>query len=703
MALCDYLSKYNKSAVEKYEADITVVVSKSGDDNALGTEDAPFLTPERAIEELKKIRTSHPKKTVAIKIMGGTYFTDGLYLPKEAGGEKSTPVIIFSYDDAELSCGVRLDASKFSLVGGEEAIRLSEKARKNVYVCDLRSLGLDEDDWGPVYPTGTAQTTALYPGKKKGVNCELVINDRRMTLARYPDEGFIKLEGVISEGFVVADGFGVSRECEKPDPGCFDVGEEVSRRIDGWRDKDDIWMMGFFKYDWAESSTRVFPDTKNHTITPELASRFGVKAGAPYYLFNIFEELDRPGEWFLDRKKGLLYVWPTAPIDEAEIYFSYKKSPVITIENADNIIFDGLKIRHTLSCGIKAEGNGVKIKRCDISCVAGNAIEIEGYDNEVRECEISHMGCGGIKMKAGERATLTAGRCLIENNSIHDFGQVCLTYYAGVDMRGVGITCRHNEIFNSPHSAIIYAGNDHLIEYNYIHDTVQITNDAGAIYSGRNWTDHGTMIRYNVVENSGDGEHTPCAIYWDDGLSGQTAYSNLIIHTGDNGIKFGGGRELEARYNIIFDAGEPFQYDDRMRVAIEDDGWTKNLAGSHETIMWKRLYEMPYKSELWARKYPLVAKIKDDMSLIDDPDMALNPSYSTVEKNVIICSPKANDMICDSVYVFSKVENNPRFEIGDDVGFNDETDGDFRMKENAKILQIIPDFPEIPYKKIGRY
>ena len=289
MALCDYLSKYNKSAVEKYEADFTVVVSKSGDDNALGTEDAPFLTPERAIEELKKIRTSHPKKTVAIKIMGGTYFTDGLYLPKEAGGEKSTPVIIFSYDDAELSCGVRLDASKFSLVGSEEAIRLSEKARKNVYVCDLRSLGLDEDDWGPVYPTGTAQTTALYPGKKKGVNCELVINDRRMTLARYPDEGFIKLEGVISEGFVVADGFGVSRECEKPDPGCFDVGEEVSRRIDGWRDKDDIWMRGFFKYDWAESSTRVFPDTKNHTITPELASRFGAKAGAPYYLFNIFQ------------------------------------------------------------------------------------------------------------------------------------------------------------------------------------------------------------------------------------------------------------------------------------------------------------------------------------------------------------------------------------------------------------------------------
>lgn len=703
MPLRDHLSKYKKMSVPKYDADVTIAVSKCGDDGSSGTEDAPFLTPERAIKELKKIRTAHPEKSVAVRLSRGTFFTDGLVLTGETGGDEKSPVVIYSDEGATISCGMKLDARSFKPVCGEDADRLCTEARKNVYFCDLRLLGLDEDDWGQMYPVGSAQTTALYPDKKKGVNCELIINDRRMSLARYPDEGFLKLEGVISEGFVVADGFGVCRECSEPDPGCYDVGEKIGERIKGWRDKDDIWVMGFFRYDWAESSTRVFPNADGRTIVPEFASRFGAKAGAPYYFFNVFEELDHPGEWYLDRKRGLLYVWPTVPIEEADIYFSYKKSPVIDIENADNIIIDGLKIRHTLSCGIKAVGNGVKIKRCDISCIAGDAIEIEGYDNEVRECEISHMGCGGIYMRAGDRATLTAGNCLIENNLIHDYEQVCLTYFPGINMRGVGITCRHNEIFNAPHSAVIYAGNDHLIEYNYIHETVQLTNDAGAIYSGRNWTDHGTVLRYNAVENSGDGEHTPCAIYWDDGVSGQTAYSNLLIHTGDNGIKFGGGRELEARYNIIFDAGEPIQYDDRMRVATEDGGWTKNLAGSHDAIMWKRLYEMPYKSELWARKYPLLAKIKDDFSLRDDPDLALNPSYSTVEKNVIVCSPDAIDMICDDVYKFSKIENNPRFDLTDDVCFENADDGDFRLKEKSEILKKIPDFPAIPFEKIGRY
>ena len=696
MSIRDHLSKYKKTLTPDYKADVVIRVSKDGADGA-------FRTIEQALEELKRVRSESPEKSVAVKLSAGEYLTDGLRVSSDMGGTEEAPVVIFADGDAVISCGTKLDKSGFKKIDGDVAARLCPEARENVLVCDLKSYGLCADDWGEIYPIGVAQTTELYPGKKKGTTSELFINDRRMTLARYPNGDDLGIEDVIREGFVPADQFGVRRECSNPDTGCYYVGEDVGRRMKNWRDADDVWICGYFRYDWAESSTRVKLNAEECTVTPELVSRFGVKKDAPYWFFNVFEELDEPGEWYLDRENGLLYVWPAVPLDEAEIVFSYKKAPVINIDNASNIILDGLKIRHTLSSGIKAYGNGIKIKRCNISCVAENGVEINGYSNAVSECDVHHTGRGGVFVKSGDRPTLTAGNSVVENNLIHDYEQVWLTYFPGVDMRGVGNICRHNEIFNAPHSAILYGGNDHTIEYNYIHDTVQRSNDAGAIYCGRNWTEHGTVIRYNVIENSGGGKYKPCAIYWDDGVSGQTAYSNLILHTGDNGIKFGGGRELTARYNIIYDAGEPFQYDDRMRVATEENGWTKSIAGDHSAVMWQRLYEMPYKSGRWAEKYPLVARIVDDLSDHDNPDLALNPAYSVVEKNVIICDGGATDMICDDVYKFSKIENNPRFETGTDVGFVNDADGDFRLREDSAIKKEISDFPDIPYEKIGRY
>lgn len=87
-------------------------------------------------------------------------------------------------------------------------------------------------------------------------------------------------------------------------------------------------------------------------------------------------------------------------------------------------------------------------------------------------------------------------------NLIYDWSQVYQTYQAAVAIHGVGGVCSQNEIYNSPHEAITYSGNNNIIEYNVIHDVVLKSSDAGAIYSGRSWNQYGNIVRYNCIYDS---------------------------------------------------------------------------------------------------------------------------------------------------------------------------------------------------------
>ena len=48
----------------------------------------------------------------------------------------------------------------------------------------------------------------------------------------------------------------------------------------------------------------------------------GVQVKLPDYVENAFELLDEPGEWYLDRKSGILYFWQPAPIKQGRFIVS---------------------------------------------------------------------------------------------------------------------------------------------------------------------------------------------------------------------------------------------------------------------------------------------------------------------------------------------------------------------------------------------
>jgi hypothetical protein len=114
-------------------------------------------------------------------------------------------------------------------------------------------------------------------------------------------------------------------------------------------------------------------------------------------------------------------------------------------------------------------------------------------------------------------------------------------YTPAICLCGVGSTLKDSVVSDGAHFGMLLTGNDHVIEGNHFHTLVQAGADAGAIYSGRDWTYRGQMIRNNTFENitsylcqPGGCENCkgqpPRALHSDDGMSGWTIINNTFIN-----------------------------------------------------------------------------------------------------------------------------------------------------------------------------
>ncbi len=576
------------------------------------------------------------------------------------------------------------------------ASRLTPEAAAKVRVIDLKEYGFTHDDWGDVYPIGSYSTADKYDDAKLGINLEVFSGGRRMILARYPNNSYDKISDVIDMGDVweypSQNYFYDWNDRRNHRGGTYVISRETNKRIKNWKEPETAWIFGYFYQDWADASSPITVKPENRVIFPKFVARYGCKRGADYYLYNVLEELDVPGEYYLDRKSGMLYVYPYADGDTIEISLSEKN--LIRSSGADNLTIDGFTLKCARNTAVQLTGNDCVLKNLFVTNVAQHGIVINGYRNTVENCEVTHTGRGGIYISGGDRQTLTPGENKAVNNYIHHFSEVYQTYQAGVNLSGVGNICAHNEISFTPHSAILYGGNDQIIEYNDIHDAVLYSADAGAIYAGFDWAAHGCVIRYNILRDIGKGDLHPQGIYWDDGLSGQSAYGNILINVLDQSFEVGGGRDNIVRDNLIINPGATaLEYDDRNRDGFVNGGWSHAAVDTPEGKHWKVLASVPYTSEVWAKKYPSLAAIITDFEQYDDPRFPVNPANSVMENNIIIREEEDKFRIAESVYQYSKIGVNPQYRTAEEANFDMET---------LKFTKLPENFPEIPVDKIGR-
>ena len=74
-------------------------------------------------------------------------------------------------------------------------------------------------------------------------------------------------------------------------------------------------MHGYWVWDYQDEYHAVDRlDTAKQEVWPKPPYHFyGYHENARYYFLNVLEELDRPGEWYLDRQTGMIYFWPPRP------------------------------------------------------------------------------------------------------------------------------------------------------------------------------------------------------------------------------------------------------------------------------------------------------------------------------------------------------------------------------------------------------
>jgi len=649
-----------------------------------GRADLPLV--RRLIRQ--RIRSADAPDEILIRVAAGAYEPGDLDFCEEDCSPR-THIVWQGEVGATIDGALRIPAERWSIPSDAILDRLTPETRPHVRAVSLTDLGLTAKDWGEEVTIGGFCMSEYYDGAPKGTNCELSCEGRRMTKARYPNEGYLKLDGVLDEG----DHNDLTPDRRNPRGGIYLVDADTAARMKRWKNPEGAWLYGYLFFDWADSSTPIRIDPEQRRLLPRYVSQYGAAAGQPYYLYNVLEELDSEGEWYLDRRDGTLLFWPMEGAKSVEL--AYAGRPLISLQGVSNLELRGFALTCSEAGAIRATGHDLTLSDLTVSHIGTTAIRVEGERCSVRGCTLFELADDGIVMFGGDRKSLIHAENTVTDNIIHDFATVSRTYRPAISLNGVGHTAAHNLICNAPHAAIMYSGNEHLIEYNDIHDVVLDSSDAGAVYSGRDVVAHGTVIRYNRLRRIGANGFTPVGIYWDDCLSGQTAYGNLLIDVGGWGFQVGGGRENRVEHNLIVrSGGAGIEFDDRMREGYLSGGWF----GRGEGFLADYEDRKPQK-EPWVSRYPLTRHIRhDDDCDRDDPCFYVNPSFGAIRENITLSPGAPEHLIAEAAYRFSHVESNPILQDAEAAGWDEQTG---YLLPACPALRALPDFPPIPIDKIG--
>jgi parallel beta-helix repeat protein len=547
-------------------------VSPTGNDAWSGTHpdrvaerpDGPFATLERARDAARALEP-RPERGIEIVLRGGLYWRDATFeLTAADSGSERGPVRYRSYpgETPRLVGGAQLSA--FMPVTDQAVLeRLPHAARGQVMQCDLKALGIG--NFGALQLRG-------FGRPNNNAALELFFDGRPMILARWPNANWAKIaaapQGNDGPLFVVEDD-----------------------RLARWTQAEDLWLHGLWYHDWADSYVKVArldPATRTvHTEAPH--GVYGYRAGQRYYALNLIEELDAPGEYWLDRESGRLYFWPPKPLADAEVLVSILDEPLIAIRDARHLSIEGLTLEVVRGEALTVRNSHhVRIAGCTVRNTGRHGIVVEGgADNVIRSCDLYHLGELGIRLNGGNRSTLEPGRHLASNNHLHHFSRAVITYRPAISLGGVGNAIEHNLIHDAPHAAVLFSGNDHRLEFNEVHNVCRETGDVGVFYIGRDWTMRGHLVRHNFFHDIfGPVSWGAKSVYLDDAASGVSIVGN-IFYRSHEGAFIGGGRDNLVENNLFIGSNPAVHVDARgltfhRQHIVEGGSW--NMYGKLRNV-----------------------------------------------------------------------------------------------------------------------
>jgi Right handed beta helix region len=603
------LSGFAESSQMSVEKATTFYVATNGHDSNPGTLDRPFATLARAQQAVRQAKRN-VRAGINVFVRKGTYYlNETLMFGPEDSGTASAPIVYMPFE--------------------EEIVTLSGGLRLNC-------------DWRP-YQDGIFVTEVSKSVSFASFD-QLFVNGKRQILARYPNyddsepgkSGYLTAAGAIPDSMQdpnpppdadMTFGGGPSRGV------LFDPTSFSPRK---WAKPQEAVIHIFQAAYWGnlEWRLRSLDRTQNAIWFGEGGFQIGAKwdrhpeiinQHSRYFIDNVFEELDAPHEWYLDREGALLYYMPDQETDlrsanieipqlETVIRFSgTQQHPV------EYVMVSGFRFAHTKATYLDsyevpslsdwsihrggtvffAAAKNCAIKDCWFDAVGGNAVFLSNFnrDDEISGCAFTETGDSAICFVGSWNSTNGTVKnfpyeCIASNNLIHDCG-VFGKQIAGVYIsRAKRITASHNLIYNMPRAGICIGDGTwggHVIEYNNMHDTVRETSDHGPFNAwgrDRAWSlaqSHGhpytaersidawdvlvDAMEPVIVRNNIFNEKSGWGLDLDDGASNYDIYNNISIGGVSMKLREGAYRKVHnniwyrARVAPCFHVGNDYNHD----------------------------------------------------------------------------------------------------------------------------------------------
>lgn len=371
-----------------------------------------------------------------------------------------------------------------------------------------------------------------------------------------------------------------------------------------FRDRFQFNLADFKQYRSPQAEIHIFPgnsmvneilsitaiDMASRTVRvdPRINAELAIPPGSRYFVANVLEELNAPGEWYLDPSSGNLFYWPKAQNFERlgvsvallDRLIEFKGDPEKK-QWVDEITIRGLQFSDTLysravSSTAPADAaiwlSGARkcvIERNLFTNLGGHGLRVDNQStgNEIIGNHIVDVGQGGVILLGD--ATSQPKDNVIAGNWMEKLGQIH-KHVGGVTCLGAsGTKVRHNRIEKVPRFAIafqsfdarIYSHNN-VAEYNDIQQACLETIASGGIeVLGRHKSDTGNVIQYNRILDvpglgaSDDGKlvspMSAAGIYLDDYASGVTVRGNIVARSPLGGLFLNGGRNNNIENNIF--------------------------------------------------------------------------------------------------------------------------------------------------------
>ena len=459
-----------------------VHVSTQGDDSQPGTVEKPVATPRQARDLVRKIIANGLQSPVEVIFAPGTYELEStLELRPEDSGTASCPVTWTAREPGAVIVS-----------GGRRLKGTWTRGDHGIWSLDLKAASPADEPWN---------------------FRQLFVDGKRAIRARHPNADE-------ANPFLYATGGDLDHILIDPALARESWGKAPDAQINivpNWR---------FFNQwntvtgvDVARGRIDIADSERHAKIIP----------GNWFWIEGVREELDQPGEWFLDPAKAMLHYMPAPGVDPNTLEFTAPRLDRLVSARGDvnagthvaHVRFENLGFRHTsftlghiearvhTDTAIMFENtNDSVVRNCLFENIGGYALwlHLDSRRNHFDRNTVRHSGGGGVLMTGSrlgymdDTKVYTPGEAAakvfpilnsVTRNTVEHCGRI--RYYGGgvhLDSRPFSMSMEpgnliaHNHFNDLSRNGVFAFRNQggNVVEYNRIHNAMQTTIDGGCIH-----------------------------------------------------------------------------------------------------------------------------------------------------------------------------------------------------------------------------